>query len=373
MQLPPFQLERYFAQYEFNVEYVLCGSDCESVAVADLLALEPDAGARLQRLWLGYTESPGAPPLRQAIASIYDRIDADQVLVHAGAEEAVFLTLHAVLQAGDHVVVQWPCYQSLEDVPRSIGCDVTRWEGRETARWAPDLDELESVLRQRRTRLVIVNAPHNPTGYLPDRAAFDAVLALASAHGALVFSDEVYRECEHDARDRLPAACDLSETAISLGVLSKTYGLPGLRIGWLAARNAEVLRRVAGLKDYTTICCSAPSECLAEIAIRHRWALAERNLGIIRANLESLDAFFTRHEALFTWQRPIAGPIAFPRLLNGDVEEFCAALVRETGVLLLPGTLFAHPHNHFRLGFGRRNLPEALARLDAFVGAGWSG
>ena len=152
--------------------------------------------------------------------------------------------------------------------------------------------------------------------------------------------------------------------AISLGVTSKTYGLAGLRIGWIATHNAEVYGRMAALKDYTTICNSAPSEFLAELALRHREQLAARNLDIITNNLALLDAFFTRHADRFAWQPPEAGPIAFPRLIGEDVEAFCDALVREASVLLLPGTMYGHPGNHFRIGFGRQNLPQALARLE---------
>jgi aspartate/methionine/tyrosine aminotransferase len=366
MRIPPFKLERYFARYEFDVEYVLCASDCESLAVQDLLALEPEAHERFSRHWLGYTESAGSPTLRQEISRTYTTISPQQVLVHAGAEEAIFLFMHAVLEPGDHLIVHWPCYQSLFQVASSIGCQVTRWEAREEAVWALDLDELRAHLRPS-TQAIVVNTPHNPTGYLMSRADYVELHRIAEAHGALLFSDEVYRESEHHPEDRLPAGCDLGAHALSLGVTSKTYGLAGLRIGWIATHNAEVLRRMAALKDYTTICNSAPSEFLAELALRHREQLAARNVGIITHNLALLDDFFARYADRFAWQRPNAGPIAFPRLIGEDVETFCDALVREASVLLLPGTMYDDTGNHFRIGFGRRNLSEALARLEAFL------
>jgi aspartate/methionine/tyrosine aminotransferase len=366
MQLSPFKLERYFAQYEFSTEYLLCSSDCESLSVADLLALEPGAEEAFHRHWLGYTESQGAPSLRREICRIYSGIEPEQILVHSGAEEAIFLFMHAALQPGDHVVIHWPCYQSLFEVARGIGCQVTRWEGREEKGWALDLDELKRILRTG-TRAVVVNTPHNPTGYLMPPEDYQGLVDLASERGILLFSDEVYRELEYDPSDRLPSACDLSETAVSLGVMSKTYGLAGLRIGWVATRNADVYRRMAALKDYTTICNSAPSEFLAELALRHREQLAPRNLGIIADNLKVLDAFFTRQAERFAWVRPKAGPIAFPRLLEGDVEGFCHELVTQAGVLLLPGTIYDDPRDHFRVGFGRKNLPQAVSRLEDFL------
>ena len=154
-----------------------------------------------------------------------------------------------------------------------------------------------------------------------------ALNALAQEHGILLFSDEVYRELEYDPADRLPSACDINPEAVSLGVMSKAYGLAGLRIGWIATHNAPVLARMAALKDYTTICSSAPSEYLSELALRHREQIAGRNLQIIQDNLSLLDAFFASHADRFEWVRPKAGPIAFPRLSGEDVEQFCHQLV----------------------------------------------
>lgn len=366
MQLPAFKLERYFARYEFNVKYVMCASDCESVSIQDLLAYEPGAADRLHQLRLGYTDSQGNPALRREVCRIYDTIQPEHVLVHTGAEEAIFLFMHAALTANDHVIVHWPCYQSLCDVARSIGCQVTLWNAREENGWAPDLDELQQNIRPD-TKAVIINTPHNPTGYLMPADIFLKIAHICREKGILLFSDEVYRESEYRREDRLPAACDLGEHTVSLGVMSKTYGLAGLRIGWIATRNSEVYRKMAALKDYTTICNSAPGEFLAELALRHRQKLADRNLGIIAENLAELDAFFARHDERFTWQRPKAGAIGFPRLTGADVADFCDKLVKSAGVLLLPGTLYDDGGNHFRVGFGRKNMPEALIQLEKFL------
>lgn len=366
MNLQPFALERYFARYEFNVKYLLCASDCESVSVQELLAMEPGADERFRRLGLGYTESQGAPELRREIANIYTSIQPEEVLVHSGAEEAIFLLMHAVLEVGDHVIVHSPCYQSLAEVARAIGCQVTPWFGVESAGWALDPDELKQMIRPN-TRLIVVNTPHNPTGLLISQGDYRTIHAIAQQHGILLFSDEVYRESEYDPAERLPAGCDLNPDAISLGVMSKTYGLAGLRIGWVATHNKAVLEKMAILKDYTTICSSAPSEFLAAVALKHRQLLAQRNIDLIQRNLRLLDGFFARQRRLFTWQRPRAGSIAFPRYLGGGIEAFCHDLVTHAGVLLLPGTLFGDRENHFRLGFGRANAPEAIERLEDFV------
>jgi len=265
-----------------------------------------------------------------------------------------------------HVIVHWPCYQSLFEIARSIGCEVTLWESRLQNNWAPDLDELRRNLRSN-TRAVIVNTPHNPTGYLMSQEDFRTLNTLTHDRDILLFSDEVYRELEYDPADRLPAACDINPTAVSLGVMSKSYGLAGLRIGWAASRNSPVMARMAALKDYTTICSSAPSEFLSELALRHRSQITGRNLHIIQNNLVLLDGFFAARMDHIKWVRPKAGPIAFPRLIGEDVEQFCHELVTKSGVLLLPGTMYDLPGNHFRLGFSRKNLPQALEQLEQFM------
>ncbi|HEX8990797.1 MAG TPA: aminotransferase class I/II-fold pyridoxal phosphate-dependent enzyme [Anaerolineales bacterium] len=366
MDITPFKLERYFARYEFTTEYLLCSSDCESMSVAELLALEPGADERFSRHWLGYTESTGGRELRTAISTIYASIEPAEVLVHSGAEEAIFLFMQANLRPGDHVIVHWPCYQSLIEVARAIGCKVTAWTALQENGWAPGVEALRRLLRPN-TKAIILNTPHNPTGYLMSRQDFESVNAIAREAGILLFSDEVYRESEYDPATRLPAACDLGNHAVSLGVMSKTYGLAGLRIGWIATHNRLVYERMAALKDYTTICNSAPSEFLATVALRHRNELVERNVGIIRSNLDRVQAFLGRHADLFTWVPPRAGSMAFPRYHGGKVDGFCDKLVRDAGVLLLPGSVYGVQENHFRLGLGRKNLPEAVAHLESFL------
>jgi aspartate/methionine/tyrosine aminotransferase len=366
MQLAPFKLERYFADYEFTTQYLLCSSDCESLTIRDLLALGPEARAGFERCWLGYTESRGALSLRQEISRLYATIQPDQVLVHSGAEEAIFLFMHAALHCGDHIIVHAPCYQSLAEIARSIGCDITFWQAQERNAWALDPDDLQRHLRAN-TRAIVINMPHNPTGFLMTPEHWCTVNHIAQEHGVLLFSDEVYRESEYAPVERLPAACDINERAVSLGVMSKTYGLPGLRIGWITTHDAELYAKMAMLKDYTTICNSAPSEFLAELALRHRELLVQRNLDILLRNVALLDGFFARYPEQFTWIRPRAGSIAFPRLLGEDVERFCHALVTTANVLLLPGTVYDDHENHFRIGFGRKNLPEAVARFEEFL------
>lgn len=367
MKIEPFVLERFFAEHEFRARHLLCASDCETLSVGELLAMEPGSEEVFAALRLGYTETAGGPALREVIASLYQGITADDILVFAGAEEGIFLFMNAVLSSGDHLIVHSPCYQSLISVAAAAGCRVSRWPAAAERGWELDPGDL-AALAGTCTRAVVVNFPHNPTGYLPEKECFAAIVESARSRGLLLFSDEVYRFLEYEPDDRLPAACEIYENGISLGVMSKAFGLAGLRLGWAACRNHEVLRTMAELKDYTTICTAAPSEFLAALALRRRAAILERNRGIIRRNLECLDDFFARHQGLFSWQRPRAGPVAFPAVRFAAASDvFCAALLKECGVLLAPGRLFGAAPEHFRIGFGRRDFKTGMESLSRYV------
>jgi aspartate/methionine/tyrosine aminotransferase len=369
VRIADFALERYFARWEFAVEHLLCASDVQGYAMADLLALADDESRGLwEGLTLGYTESTGHPLLRREIASLYDGVDADDVLVFAGAEEAIFCLVNVTMGPGVHAIVTWPGYQSLYEVARATGAEVTLHQLHEADGWALDLARLRAQVTPS-TRLIVVNAPHNPTGMLPDRATFDGLLAIAEEAGAALVVDEVYRELEFDPSRRLPAAVEASSRGVSVGVMSKSYAMAGLRIGWLASHDRDLLARCAAFKDYTTICSSAPSEVLALIGLRARDVVLARSRGIVEANLERLDAFFEDWGDRFTWVRPKAGSIGFPRLTapGVDIDTWAASLVEAEGVLLLPGSQFGVGGNHFRIGFGRTDLPVALDRLEAFA------
>ncbi len=368
MHIADFALERYFARWEFAVEHLLCASDVEGWGMADLLALaDPEARALWDGLRLGYTESTGHPLLRAEIASLYETVEAADVLVFAGAKEAIFCLSHALVGPGDHAIVTWPGYQSLYEVARSAGADVTLYELHESDGWALDVDRIRRSLRPE-TRLVVVNAPHNPTGMLPTHAEWRALTALCDEAGVHLLADEVYRYLEVDPADKLTAGCDALGRGVSLGVMSKSFAMAGLRIGWLATRDRDLLARCAAVKDYTTICSSAPSEVLALIGLRAHDRVIARSRAIVEGNLARLDAFFAAWAGTFDWVRPRGGSIGFPRLdADGPIDAFVAELVEAEGVLLIPGSVFGHPGNHFRIGFGRTDLPVALDRLDAFA------
>lgn len=368
MELPPFELERFFARWEFAVEHVLCASDAEPLTLQALLGyLDADSRALWDGLSLGYTETAGHPLLREEIAGLYETVRSDGVLTFAGAQEAI-LTLGSILvQPGDHVVAIGPTYQSLFEVPRARGADLSFVRLEHDREWELSAEMLRAAVSPR-TRLIVVNFPNSPTGMLPSEELYRRLIDVARSANAYLISDEVYRFTARDPADELPPAADLYDRAVSIGVMSKSFGLAGLRIGWLATRNDDVLARAAAFKDYTTICSSAPSEVLAIGALRARDALLSRTRAIIDANLGLLEEFFGAWSEVFSWVPPRGGTTVFPRLdYPIPIRSFTEELVRETGVLLLPGDLFDHPGNHFRLGFGRKDLPEALEKLDDFA------
>lgn len=366
-QVQPFELERYFARHEFTARYLLSSSDCESLSQAGLLVMaDEEMASAWQELRLGYTETRGHPLLQEEIAALYPNISPAEVLV-AAPEEAIFLFMYTLLQPGDHVICTFPGYQSLYELAQAVGCQVSLWQPHEEQGWAFDLDDLRQMVRPD-TRLVVVNFPHNPTGYLPTEEEFTELINIVRQRGAYLFSDEMYRFLEIGEAKTLPAACDQYEKAISLSGLSKAFGLPGLRIGWLAGKDAELLDRVARLKDYTTICSSAPSEILAIIALRNRQAVIAEQQERLGRNLRVLDRFFGEYRDIFQYQPPRAGSVCFPRLVAADSsDEFCEQLVAEAGILLVPSRVFQYGDHHLRVGFGRENLPEVIGRFSDYL------
>jgi aspartate/methionine/tyrosine aminotransferase len=367
VRIPPFALERYFGLHEFRARRLLSSSDCETLAVSELLSLADDEALRLWReLRLGYTEARGHPLLREEVAALYPGFTPEEVL-ETVPEEGIFLAMHALLEPGDRVVATFPAYQSLHEIARAIGCHVSYWRPDEARGWRFDPDALEALLADG-ARLVVVNFPHNPTGATLDEAGWRRVLELVRAAGARLFSDEMYRFLGPDPRCH--AAED--ERSIVLGGLSKAFGLPGLRVGWLASRDQAFLRGCAELKDYTTICGSGPSEILGLVALRARERIIARNVGLVARNLEAFDAFLAAVPGLFAWSKPAAGSIGLARYCRPEpASRLCERLVREAGLMLVPSTFFGDDGDrHVRIGLGRADLPEALDELRAWLGRG---
>jgi aspartate/methionine/tyrosine aminotransferase len=375
----------------------LAASEAETLPLRDLLAMAaPDDLHRWQGLDLGYTDPRGAVWLRQAIAGTYAGITPDTVLCFAGAQEALACAARALLSAGDHAapdhaphglaaqghaaqghaprghaIVVVPCYQPSEMAVTSVA-DVTGVALDPDDRWRLDLAKVAAAIRPT-TRLVVVNFPNNPTGTLIDRGCLDALIALCRRHGLWLVNDEVYRLIDRDPAMRLPQIAEVYERGISINALTKSHGLPGLRVGWAACRDRGVLARMQAVKTALSGCLAAPSEVLAHIAIQAQGRILGRNRALADANLRRLRAFFARHSGLFEWDEPAGGVTAFPRYRGADgVEAFAEELAREAGVLVLPGSVWRSslgptPADRFRVGFGRNGVAPALDAWEGFI------
>lgn len=364
--LPDFRLETHFSRWEFSARHHMTASDSQTTSMRDLLALADDEDRTAwDNIALGYTETYGAPALRAAIAATYEGLSAADILCFAGAEEGLYCAMLALLGPDDHAIVTVPNYQSMETLPVTIAGSVTGVPLRPENNWRLDIADVRAALRPN-TKLICVNFPNNPTGAIADQETFAALAKLCEERGIHLFSDEVYRGLERDASLRLPQAAELFERGISLNVMSKAYGLPGLRIGWIACRDHALLERMEKMKHYLSICNSRPSEVLATIALKGRAVILDRNRALVAANLEKLGAFFAEFPHLYEWRAPDGGCVGFARYLGGDgVENHCRRLVEEAGVLLLPSSLFVSDllpvaTDRFRVGFGRRDIEIGL-------------
>lgn len=360
-----FELEVFFSKWEFKAKYHLTASDMESMSMKDLLAMaNPEDRDAFDNLWLGYTETYGLPALRTEIANTYDALESENILCFAGAEEGLYTAMKTILDKDDHAIVIVPNYQAAETIPLSI-CDVTGIALQADNDWTLDIDEIAGALRPN-TKLISINFPNNPTGKIISQDDLDKLVAMAREFDIYIFSDEVYRGIELDESKRLTQIADIYEKGLSLNVMSKAYGLPGLRIGWIACQDKDLLQELERYKHFLTICNSAPSEILSIIALKNRAKILEKNRNMLSANADKLDKFFAEFPDIFEWKRPDGGAVAYPRYRRDDnANQFCEDLINDTGVMILPpriynSDLLSTPQDRFRIGFGRSNMDEML-------------
>lgn len=370
--LPDFRLETHFSKWEFKARYHMTASDAEAMTMRELLAMaSPEEREAFEGMWLGYTETFGAPDLRQQIAATYTKQSMSDILCFAGASEGIFAANQVILDQDSHAIVVTPNYQSHETLPNSI-CEATGIPLDPQDNWSLDIDRLAAAIRPN-TKLVTINFPHNPTGAILPLDRYQALVELCRKHGIYILHDEIFNGLGETGTQHLPFIADIYERGLSLNVMSKSFGLPGLRVGWIACQDAAVISKMERLKHYLSICNSGPSERLTMIALRNKDRIFARNCAIVDENLPKWDAFFARHADLFEWQRPDGSCMAFPRYKGADgVQAFCASLVEQSGVLFLPSTIYSSdlgptPDDRLRLGFGRTNLDEGIAALDAHL------
>lgn len=375
--LRDFALEVYFSAHEFTARHHLTASDAESLTMAELLAYAtPEQRATYENLWLGYTPTWGSDDVRAAIAATYDTLEPQNILSLAGAGEGLYSVARVLLGPEDHVIVPTPNYQSAESVPLTM-CAVTGVPltppSEANPTWTLDLDAMAAAI-QPNTKMISVNFPHNPTGMVLPHEALGGLIALCRKHDLYLLSDEVYRGLELDPVLAMPQIADVYEKGLSLNVMSKAYGLPGLRVGWVASQDTDVLQKVERYKHYLSICNAAPAERLTVIALEARDKILARNRALVARNLALLEQVWTEAPGLVEWHRPQGGCVAFPRYSGpGTVERFCKDLLDQSGIMLLPSSIYASdltpiPQDRFRIGFGRDAVfTEGLAALKAHL------
>jgi len=370
--LPDFKLETFFSRWEFNAKYHMCASDMESVSMVELLDMASENDKKKwHELKLGYTETFGSKELRIAISKTYDFLKEKNILTFSGAEEGIFVAMQCLLNKQDHAIVIIPNYQSVETLPSSI-CDVTGVALDPNDNWNLDIQKLKDTIKSN-TRLISINFPNNPTGKVISENTLNTLISISRDKGIYIFSDEIYRLIERDKSKRLTQISDIYERGISLNGMSKSYGMPGLRIGWIASQDEILLKKMEHTKHYLSICNSAPSEILATIALHAKKEILLRNHKIVNKNLQILNNFFASNSDLFAWREPDGGCIGFPKYLGREgVEIFCERLIKEKGVLLLPSRIYQSdcgpsPQNHFRIGYGRADMEEGLQGIKHFI------
>lgn len=365
MKLPPALLEEWMRRYYFDVDVDVGSSGVDDFGMVDLRRILGLTEADFDRVVFQDSMSLGGEGLRSALADRWLGGDATRAMATHGSSEANFLLDHALLRPGDEVVVLDPCYPQLHAIARAMGCTLKPWPLRWENGFAPDVEEAARLIGPR-TRLVVVNFPHNPTGVTLTPGEQDELIAACDRAGAYLLWDNAFLELTHDAPP-LPEPVLKYERAVSTGTFSKAYGLPGLRVGWCFAA-PEVLERMVRVRDYVTLHLSPLVEMIAERAVRSADRLLDERLGLARRNREVVARWVEEHTGLVEWVPPAGGVTAFPRLAVPDVDAFCHRLAREERVLLVPGSCFGHP-GHVRLGFGRRTetLEEGLSRLSRLL------
>ncbi len=368
MRLKDFAVERYFAKYEFTAKYMLSSSDCDGYSMNYVLNLASQAEKeRWHNLKLGYTETVGSEQLRHAIKQHFSTIGMNEIVVSSPGE-ANFALMNVLLEAGDNVICMSPVYQSLYQVATDLGCTLSFWTPEIIhEKWYYNPSDLQKLITSK-TKLIVINFPHNPTGFSPHIDDFKAIIDMARQNGITIFSDEMYRFLHHNTQDILPSACDLYENAVSLWGAAKTFGLAGLRLGWLTSKNTNILKRVESFKDYLSICNNAPSEVLATIALNNLDKFVTPNVEKIKSNTLLFENFHKKHAHLFTFYKPNSGSTAFIKLnIHETAMEFAEKLVKDTGIMLLPSETFHYGTSHARIGFGRENMKEILEILDDYL------
>ena len=368
MKVDTFLVEQFMDKYETEVEINIAETCVHPFTLKEFLELMEYENFfdDFKKRQLTYGHIIGSPELRSGIADQYETMSADNILLAGGAIGANFLTYYSLIEPGDNVVSIFPAYQQLYSTAKSFGAKVKLWKLKWENQWKPDIDELSSLV-DKKTKMIVLNNPHNPTGYLFDNQMLQQICMLAEDCGAYVHYDEAYKGLYVNENISITSVVDIYEKGISTGSFSKSLSLTGLRLGWIAAQK-EIIEKCIKRRQYTTISNGMIDDALGALAMQHIDRIYARNLDIIRTNHKILSNWI-RKEPLIDWIPAQAGSVAFLKLnLEMPTEVFCLKLIEEKSTFLVPGSCF-EMEGFLRIGFGNetKTLQEGLKRLTEFL------
>jgi aspartate/methionine/tyrosine aminotransferase len=392
VKIAPFEVEAWMDKYETTAKYNIAETCAASISIDDLIALSENKAKSSENLSLTssklvYGAVRGSDALRSSLAGLYSARAAgttkDDILITPGAIAANHLVFYSLIQAGDHVICHYPTYEQLYQVPASFGAEVSLWKADPTKKWELDIEELKSLIRPN-TKMIVINNPNNPTGSIVPKRTLEEIAEIAREKDIIVLSDEVYRPLFHSIGpgddDFPPSALNAGyNKAVVTGSLSKAYSLAGIRTGWIACRNKEILEACAATRHYTNISVSRLDEAVAAEALSERClhSLLGRNIQLAKSNLSMLEAFIDEHQWACSWVKPVAGTTTFIKFAKMgkpvDDEVFCDQLQQKTGVMFVPGSkCFGRGQDfkgYVRIGFVQEKevLEQGLAALRSFM------
>ena len=362
MDIQKFGTELFFEKHEFSKPYALSSSDCQTLSVAKLLEISSSHPEELLSLELGYTPMRGQEATRKAISSLYQNVSSQEVIVLGAPVEGIFLTHQVLLSPKNHAIALSPAYDALLHSTRHSGAQLIEWKLKlKDNQW--QLSDLEPLI-QEETKLLVLNFPHNPTGFLPKQEKLEQIIRIAEKYDLWIFSDEMYRGLEYQKEDRLPSMTDLYPKSIVLSGASKTLGLAGLRFGWLIVKDQDLAKEIINLKSYTSMCAPQINEFLGQKAIQSWEKIAQKNIKIIQKNLSLAQIFFEKWSEKFEWIPPQAGSVSVARINATSAHQYCENLAEKAGIVLLPSCFMGMSDQYVRFGLGRNDFETCLKQLD---------
>ncbi len=358
-----FRLEEWFERYEFDVDHLLGSSSCAGMTVAELSEITGES-FDFEGSSLDATPGPGSDELREAISTWYSGGSSENVYITSSSTEAIFLLIESKVSKGDSIVAMFPMYPALYQLAEDNGVEIRHWKLDHANSFEPDFDEL-SELVDATTKLIVVNNPQNPTGQIMLEDELRRLANFASDRGIQLWVDEVFRGITVDGGPETPSIRDIDESAIATGSMSKSFGLSGLRVGWITAPK-PVLDRLLHIRFYTTVTAPVIEQKIAAAAHRHRDKVIGRNQAIVDENFAYLKSWMSERNGVFDWVPPKGGPVTFPKFSDDvSTDDFCLKLVQDHSVLVPPGKYAFDAEGFIRIGYGEsRQFDEAMSRVS---------